>query len=62
MKSARSRAAVLLAWLGRLPRNGRDAFLLAAGAGCVIGLTLVAVVLREGAIQDGVFGGDKQDG
>jgi len=60
--SARSRAAALVAWLGRLPRNGRDAFLLAAGAGCAIGLTLVAVVLREGAIQDGVFGGDKQDG
>lgn len=62
MSPARSRAAALLARLGRLPGNGREAFLLAAGAGCAIGLTLVAFVLRDGAIQDGPFGGVKQDG
>lgn len=62
MRPARSSGTALLAWLGRLPRNGRDAFLLASTAGCAIGLALIAFVLDDGPIQDGTFGGVRQDG
>ncbi|HEX5067845.1 MAG TPA: hypothetical protein VFY49_17120 [Myxococcota bacterium] len=62
MTPAGSRARAALAWLGRFPRDGRDGFLLAAGAGSAIGLFLVAFVLGDHSVMDGPFGGVAQDG
>ena len=50
------------AWLGRRPRDSRDAFWIAVVIGGVVGLVLAPLAIRFGADSDSDFGGFAHDG
>ena len=50
------------AWLRARPRDARDAFWIAVGIGCAVGLVLAPLLVRAGADSDQLFGGYAHDG